>query len=105
VPDWFSVTFDDEQVMISAEPPGQARWEQGFRWSEVIRVCFRPEGLLASDGIYVFTSQRPESFAVPIEARGGVAFWTKVRDLGLFPHELAITAATGPEGTSVCWPP
>jgi hypothetical protein len=85
VPAWFSVTFDDERVMISAEPPGQARWEQSFRWSEVIRVCFRPEGVLASDGIYVFTSQ--------------------VRDLGLFPHDLAITAATLPEGTSVCWPP
>jgi hypothetical protein len=74
MPDWFSVTFDDERVMISAEPPGKERWEQSFFWSEVIRVCFRSEGLLASDGLYVFTSQRPESFVIPIESPGGPAF-------------------------------
>jgi hypothetical protein len=67
-------------------------------------ICFKSEGLFASDGVYVFTSQRPESFVVPTEATGGAAFWGKVVERGLIPPELAIKAATLPEGAMECWP-
>ncbi|MFN8986356.1 MAG: hypothetical protein ACK5VR_08615 [Burkholderiales bacterium] len=102
--EWLTVTFDDTQVTMSAQPPGKQPWEQSFLWADVIRVCFKSEGLLASDGVYIFTSRRPESFVIPIEANGGSEFWSKVVERGLFPPELAIKAAALPEGALSCWP-
>jgi hypothetical protein len=67
-------------------------------------VCFKAEGLEASDGIYVFTTLRPESFAIPVEASGGTALWREIVKRGLFSAELAVTAASATEG-SFCWPP
>jgi hypothetical protein len=103
--EWFSVSSDDERVTISARPPQGEAWEQSFLWMEIERICFKAEGLLASDGIYVFTSQRPESFVIPTEAKGGSEFWAKVIDLGLFSADLAIQVMSAPEGTVLCWPP
>jgi hypothetical protein len=103
--DWFHVTFDETKVTMSARPPGKQSWEQSFLWSEVTRVCFKSEGLAASDDVYVFTSQRSESFVVPTEAQGGLEFWSKVVNRGLFPAELAIQAALLKEGATLCWPP
>ena len=102
--EWFTVAFDDQRVTMAARPPGRAPWEQSFLWSEVERVCFKSEGALASDGIYIFTTQRPESFVVPTEAKGGLEFWFRVVERGLFPSEMAIKAASLPEGEMVCWP-
>jgi hypothetical protein len=102
---WFVVTFDDERVTLDARPPGQAPWVGTFRWSEVTRVCFKSEDFTISDGVYVFTTQRPESFVVPMEAKGGEEFWNKVVGLGLFPGEMAIQASTSREGAMLCWPP
>jgi hypothetical protein len=104
VGDWFTVEFDDERVTLSARPPGRDAWEQSFLWSEVNRVCFKSEEVSISDGIYIFTTQRAESFVVPTEATGGIEFWSKVIELGLFPSELAIQAATSGVGAFLCWP-
>lgn len=100
---WYEVKFDDETVFLKAEPPGCEAWSQCFLWSEVERICFKAEGLEASDGIYVFTSQRPESFVIPTEAKGGAEFWSEVLDRGLFDAELAVRAASAVSGT-FCWP-
>ena len=91
-------------VHLNVAPPGQEPWASPFEWATVIRVCFKGEGLLASDGIYVFTSTRPESHVIPTEASGGEDFWNEILSRGLFDAELAITAATTPEGL-FCWPP
>jgi hypothetical protein len=72
--------------------------------SSVIRVCFKTEGPLASDGIYVFTSERPESYAILTEASGGTEFWSEILRRGLFDGNLAIQAASSNEGF-FCWPP
>lgn len=104
VSEWFAVEFDSEVVRVAAEPPGRKPWSQQFRWSDIERICFKAEGLTTSDGIYVFTRLRPESFAIPIEARGGQEFWAEVIDRGLFDPELAIQAASSTGGT-FCWPP
>lgn len=103
VSEWFSVQSDGAAVRISARPPGGAPWEVEFRWDEIERVCFKAEGLGASDGIYVFTRGRPESYSVPVEARGGVDFWGELIGRGLFSAELAIEAAQAGEGVW-CWP-
>jgi hypothetical protein len=102
---WFLVSFDDLTVNIRAEPPGKARWTQSFPWSSVTRVCFKDEGPWASDGIYVFTSLRPESFVIPTEASGGSEFFGALVGRGLFPEELMSKAVTATDGGIYCWPP
>ena len=58
---------------------------------------------MASDGIYVFTSERPQSFVIPTEADGGLEVWNELVRRGLFDAELAIKAALAEEGL-FCWP-
>ena len=102
---WFHVEFDESQVIMRAAPPGKQSWDQSFPWSSVTRVCFKDEGALASDGIYVFTSLRPESFVVPTEADGGDAFFQALVARGLFPGDPAGKAITSTDGGLYCWPP
>ena len=104
VDEWFRVTFDDEYVRLDVAPPGRDPWKAHFAWAGIVRVCFKAEGLEASDGVYVFTSDRPESYAIPVEAAGGADFWTEVIRRGLFDAHLAIEAASASEGL-FCWPP
>ena len=102
--EWFFVTFDENEVKIRAEPPRREPWSQGFTWDSIVRVCFKAEDLGVSDGIYVFTSQRPESYMIPIEASGGSEFWSEVLRRQLFDAQLAIEAASSAGGL-YCWPP
>ena len=101
---WFRVTFDEEYVRLDVAPPARDPWTAQFAWTSVVRVCFKAEGLEASDGVYVFTSSRPESYAIPVEAAGGADFWSEIIRRRLFDAELAIEAATASEGL-FCWPP
>jgi len=101
--DWYSVTWDETAVHLDVAPPGRDRWKASFEWATVIRVCFKCEGILASDGIYVFTTGRFESYVIPTEASGGSALWGEILRRGLFDAELAIRAASTPEGL-FCWP-
>jgi hypothetical protein len=101
---WFNVEFDDDRVSLDVRPPGGEAWTQGFRWADVERVCFKAEGLDLSDGIYVFTSLRPESFVIPTDATGGPELWAEIIRRGHFDATLAISAACADTGT-FCWPP
>jgi hypothetical protein len=65
---------------------------------------FRAEDLYTSDGIYFFTSLRPESFVVPTEADGGTELWHEVLRRGLFDADLAGKANTS-LGETFVWPP
>jgi hypothetical protein len=102
--DWFHVTWSDAAVELDVAPPGSDAWRASFKWSSVTKVCLQAEGSLASDGIYVFTADRPESYAIPTEADGGAGFWEEILRRGLFDSELAVTAAQSPGGL-YCWPP
>ena len=55
------------------------------------------------DEVYFFTSLRPESYLVPMEASGAASLWGQVIERGLFDAELAILAASAIEGV-FCWP-
>jgi hypothetical protein len=101
---WFHVRFDETTVYINAEPPGRNKWEDSFRWEDIIRVVYQVEGRYISDGIYVFTNQRAESYAIPIEADGGPEFWAKLIKLGYFNSELAVKINGATEGIFE-WPP
>lgn len=102
--EWFQVSFDDEHVYLSARPPGHPAWSQEFRWDDITRVCFKQEDMWTSDAIYVFTSTRPESYAVPTEAKGGSDFWEEILRRKFFDPKLAIRAAHSQDGL-YCWPP
>jgi hypothetical protein len=101
--EWFVVEWDEKEVRLQASPPGGNPWKQSFQWKSITRICYKAEGLEASDGVYVFTSDRPESYAIPVEAAGGSAFWEEILRRGLFDARLAIQAALSPEGL-FCWP-
>jgi hypothetical protein len=104
VGDWFIVTFDDAAIRLRVRAPGKAPWSDTISWDSVVRVCFEAEGPHLSDGIYVFTSERPESHVIPTEASGGLELWSEILRRGLFDSELAIEAASSTAGL-FCWPP
>ena len=104
VSDWYTVEFDEDTIRMSARPPERDAWTQEICWDLIIRICYKAEGFLASDGIYIFTSERPESYVIPLEATGGQELWGKIIGRGLFDAELAIRAAMSEEGI-FCWPP
>ena len=54
--------------------------------------------LFASDGIYVFTTRRPESYAIPTEARGGDELWSEILRRELFDPDWAVQAARSTGG-------
>lgn len=104
VAEWFFVEFDETHVKLRVNPPGRDSWEQRFTWTSIVRVCFKDEGLYASDGIYVFTSDRHESYVVPTEATGGDQFFGALVGRGYFPAELMSQAMRSTDGGLYCWP-
>jgi len=100
---WFRVRFDEQGVYRNVAPPDKAPWSDQFAWSDVVRVCFEARDFLESDSLYIFVRHRPESYAIPMEAEGGQALLDELIRRKLFDAELAIRAATTPEGL-FCWP-
>jgi hypothetical protein len=101
--DWFHVRFDEHGVYRRVESPGKEPWSDQFAWVDVVRVCLEVRDFLESDALYIFTRQRPESYAIPMEAEGGTALLEELIRRRLFDAELAIRAAATPEGL-FCWP-
>ncbi|HEU4670724.1 MAG TPA: hypothetical protein VFR91_08440 [Dyella sp.] len=101
---WFHVTFDDVHVHLDVHPPGRPAWQDAFGWDAIVRVCFRDEGPYASDGLYIFTTLRPESFVIPTEADGGEAFFVALFERGYFPAEVFRKAVASTDGGLYCWP-
>ena len=102
--DWFVVMTDDSSVRLSVSPPGRSAWQAVIPWDSVTRVCFEAADFLVSDDLYIFTSLRPESWLIPVEADGGQELLRELIRRGLFDASLAITAAQAHEGI-FCWPP
>jgi hypothetical protein len=101
---WYQVTFDDEGVHRAAQPPGQPGWSDFFDWADVERVCIEVEEFSDSDGLYVFTRTRPESYAIPMGAEGALDLLQELVRRGLFDGQLAMAAASA-ENALFCWPP
>ena len=57
-----------------------------------------------SDDLYFFTKLRPESYVIPLEAKGADNLWSLIIEKKLFDAEMAIKAVTSGEGI-YCWPP
>lgn len=99
---WFRVAFDESGVTVDVAPPGGPGLTQSFAWASVIRVCLKLEAF-GEDGIYIFTSERPQSYVIPVQATGGGPFFDELLRRGLFAADLAIEAASATEGI-FCWP-
>jgi hypothetical protein len=69
-----------------------------------VRVCLEVEEFTGTDGLYVFTRTRPESYAIPMGAAGALDLLQALIARGLFDGELAMEAA-GAESGLFCWPP
>lgn len=98
----FDVSFDGEHVVVVEQRRSEVT-EERFCWSSVRRVCFEDRGL-SSDVFYVFTSERPEAFMIPVEASGGNALWDALRQRGLFPEPVSAAAVRSTDGGLYCWP-
>jgi hypothetical protein len=92
--DWFQVYFDATGFYRSAQPPGGERWSDHVRWEVISRACLEMEGLFGSDTLYVFTRERPESYAIPLAAEGGQALLGELIRRQLLDAELALRAAS-----------
>lgn len=101
---WFVVTLDEEAIHLSVRPPLRRRWKATIPWASISRVCFKAEDPSTSDGIYIFTSLRPESWAIPAEAVGGSRLFKELIRKKLYDAQLAITAMGATSGL-FCWPP
>lgn len=102
--DWYHVRLSDLGIRLEVSPPNQAAWQAELPWADIVRVCFKAEDGLQSDGWYFFTKHRPESYAVPVGADGGEALLDELLKRKLFDAKLAIQAAYA-NGEVFCWPP
>ena len=101
--DWFKVTFDSKKIILNVNPPENDAWDDEIVFERIIRVCFNAQGYLQQDEIYIFTDERPESYVIPMEAKGASDLFNELIERKLFDAQLAIEAAAG-EGLYI-WPP
>jgi hypothetical protein len=103
--EWFRVSFHDKEILLDVRPPGRTPWEAEVRWDKIIRIAFKTaESFMDCDEIYIFTSERPESYLIPMEASGALELWNEMIKRGLFSAELAVKAASTC-GRLFVWPP
>jgi hypothetical protein len=102
--EWFAVRFDDTAIVLQVTPPDAMAWQAVIPWKRIIRVCFRAGDWWESDVVYVFTDERPESYAIPVDADGGQALWFEILGRKLFDAEMAVVAAAA-NGELFCDPP
>lgn len=101
--DWYRVRCTADGIALEVAPPGRHPWNAKLAWLDVIRVCYKPETLV-SDGWYIFTTQRPESYVIPVDADGAEELLEQLLERGLFSSNLLIDACQAGEGL-LCWPP
>jgi len=95
---WYRITYDADAIVLDVRPPGGEAWMRCIRWETIIRVCFETGDFPEPDSIYIFTTERPESYVLPTEADGGAALWAEIIRRGLFDAELAISVMTAEPG-------
>jgi len=74
-------------------------------WEAVTQICFKDNGPMRSDMIYVCMSDRPGILAIPLEIPGGGVLWRQFRTRGLIPASLHEQATLATDGALYCWPP
>lgn len=99
------VEFDDDGVRVRVIERMPEDWNQSFRWADVMRVCYKDEGMTASDNVLLELRGREQVVVVPVEARGGAAFFGALCERGLLPEPVWRKAMGDTSGGIHCWPP
>ncbi|HEX3896886.1 MAG TPA: hypothetical protein VHW73_11805 [Rudaea sp.] len=76
-----------------------------FAWESIRRICFKDNGPMASDVIYLFVAGYVQALAIPLESDGGGLLWRELRARGIFPRTLHEQATLSTDGRLYCWPP
>lgn len=103
ISEWYRVRFDDRGLYRSVEPPEGEGWSDSVAWDDIRRICLEVEDFVGTGALYVFTQQRPESYAIPMEAEGAVELLAELVRRGHFDGDLALEAASAELGL-FCWP-
>ncbi|MEO9819254.1 MAG: hypothetical protein ABJ370_22905 [Paracoccaceae bacterium] len=104
ISEWYAVDFDETEISRDVSPPGRVAYKDQLEWNAIERVMFEATDFLESDAIYLFSKHRPESYLIPMDAKGADKLWYEILDRKLFDAELAIEAAVS-EGGFFVWPP
>jgi hypothetical protein len=99
------VEWDDEQVDVRVLERLEADWNQSFKWSDVVRVCFKDAGIYSSDVLLIEVAGRERPVVVPTEAKGGSELFGALAGRGLFPEDVWRKAIGETGGATHCWPP
>jgi len=100
------VSYDEEGVCLHGkDADGNSVQQARFAWTALRRVCFKDNGPMASDVVYVITADNERTLAIPLEAIGGGEFWRQLRVRGIFPAEQHERATLSMDGRLYCWPP
>ena len=91
--EWFRVEIDETTIRLQVNSPNRSSWKAEIKWERIIRVCFKAGDLYDPDVIFVFVDERPESYAIPMEAHGASALWNEIIQRQLFDAAVAIEAA------------
>jgi len=100
-----TVEFDDARVRVLVLAGLDPAWNQEFVWADIVRVCFKDEGLYTSDSIIIQLHGRERPVVVPSEAKGGSEFFGALSERGYFPQEVWQRATGETSGAMHCWPP
>jgi hypothetical protein len=100
-----SVEFDEEEVRVIVLDRFEATWNQSFRWSDIVRVCFQDAGIFASDILFIELTGRINPAVVLTEAKGGSAFFGALCGRGFLPEDVWRKAISETGGATHCWPP
>ena len=99
------VSFDNDRVMLHRRKQGGAEaFRTQFTWPSILRNCFKDYGPMASDVVYVISTDSEHVLAIPLEAEGG-NFWRALPQYGVFPPGLHERASCSMDGSLYCWPP
>jgi hypothetical protein len=100
-----AVEYDNDKVQVRVLECLDPAWNQTFRWADIMRVCFKDEGMWSSDSIFVVLHDREKPVVVPTEAKGGSVFFGELCDRGFFPEKIWRKAIGDTSGGMHCWPP
>lgn len=100
---WITVAFDKKSFRLSYASDNGEKWKKTYQWNKIIKVCFKSYDFGVPNFAYIFFKDDPEPCIVPIDDKGGEAFWTELKRRGLFDASREIHADTS-EIKYNCWP-
>lgn len=100
-----AVTFDDQQIHIRVLAHLEPGWNATVAWQDITRVCFKDEGMLRSDLLFLTVRGREQVVPVLTEAEGAMSLLAALNERGLFPLDVWRKAVGDTSGGMHCWPP